>query len=67
MSVEVELSPAITTGEMLGLAKMVDEAGADRLEISDVATLATRNGLSSAAKARAMIGECHRDPVARGD
>ena len=39
MRVEVELSPVIATGEMLELARMVDEAGADRLGISDVAML----------------------------
>ena len=37
MRVEVELSPVIATGEMLELARMVDEAGADRLGVSDVA------------------------------
>ena len=39
---EVELSPVIATNDMPELAKLVDEAGADRLGISDVATLATR-------------------------
>ena len=39
MKVEVELSPVIATGELLELAKLVDEAGADRLGISDVAML----------------------------
>ena len=42
MRVKVELSPVIATGETVELAKLVDEAGADRLGISDVATLATR-------------------------
>ena len=37
MRVEVELSPVIATSEMLELAKLADEAGADRLGISDVA------------------------------
>ena len=42
MRVEVELSPVIATDEMQESAKLVDEAGADRLGRSDVATLATR-------------------------
>ena len=42
MGAEVELSPVIAIGETVELAKLVDEAGADRLGISDVATLATR-------------------------
>ena len=37
MRVEVELSPVIATNETVELAKLVDEAGADRLGISDVA------------------------------
>ena len=41
MRVEVELSPVVA-GETVELAKLVDEAGADRLGISDIATLATR-------------------------
>ena len=39
MRVEVELSPVVATNDMLELAKLVDEAGADRLGISDVAML----------------------------
>ena len=39
MRVEVEPSSVVATGEMLELVKMVDEAGADRLGISDVAML----------------------------
>ena len=42
MGAEVELSPVIATGETVELAMLVDEAGSDRLGISDVATLATR-------------------------
>ena len=53
MRVEVELSPVIATDEMLELAKLVDEAGADQLGISDVAT---RNGLSSATRLRRREG-----------
>ena len=42
MRVEIVLSLVIATDETMELAKLVDEAGADRLGISDVATLATR-------------------------
>ena len=42
MGAEVELSPVIATGETVELAKLVDEAGADRLGLSDAATPATR-------------------------
>ena len=37
MRVKVELRPGIATNEILELARVVDEAGADRLGISDVA------------------------------
>ena len=37
MKTEVELSPVVTTDELLELSRIVDEAGADRLGISDVA------------------------------
>ena len=37
MKTEVELSPVVTTDELLELSRLVDEAGADRLGISDVA------------------------------
>ncbi len=37
MKTEVELSPVVTTDELLELSRMVDEAGSDRLGISDVA------------------------------
>ena len=39
MIVEVELSPVVTSAELVELAKLVDETGADRLGISDVAML----------------------------
>lgn len=39
MKVEVELSPVVTTPELVELARLVDESGADRLGISDVAML----------------------------
>lgn len=37
MKTEAELSPVVTADELLELSKIVDEAGADRLGISDVA------------------------------
>ena len=39
MRVEVELSPVVATAELVELARLVDESGADRLGISDVAML----------------------------
>ena len=39
MKVEVELSPVVTAAELQDLARLVDEARADRLGISDVALL----------------------------
>jgi 5,10-methylenetetrahydromethanopterin reductase len=37
MEIEVELSPVVTTDEVLDLARMADDAGVSRLGISDVA------------------------------
>ncbi len=39
MKVEVELSPVVSAAELVGLARIVDDARADRLGISDVAML----------------------------
>ncbi len=37
MGIEVELSPVVTTKELMDLARMVDDAGVGRPGISDVA------------------------------
>ena len=68
MRVEVELSPVIATGEMLELAKLVDEAGADRLGISDVAMLRDTflvQALCAQATNRVQIGSLVSNPYVR--
>ena len=68
MRVEVELSPVIATEEMLELARMVDEAGADRLGISDVAMLRDTilvQALCAEATHRVQIGSLVSNPHVR--
>ena len=71
MGAEVEPSPVIAIGEMPELARMVDEAGADRtgwdIRRGDTGDLERAILGDAAAQTRAMIGECHGDPGARGD
>ena len=65
MRVEVELSPVIATDEMLELAKLVDEAGADRLGISDVAMLRVSDFISfciAVAQRFTSQGKMHTTP-----
>ena len=66
MRVEVELSPVIATGELLELAQLVDEAGADRLDISDVAMLRDTflvQALCAQATNRVQIGSLVSNPI----
>ncbi len=68
MRVEVELSPVVVAGEMLELAKLVDEAGADRLGISDVAMLRDTflvQALCAQATDRVQIGSLVSNPYLR--
>ena len=68
MRVEVELSPVIATAEMLELAKLVDEAGADRLGISDVAMLRDTflvQALCAEVTHRVQIGSLVSNPYLR--
>ena len=68
MRIEVELSPVIAAGEMLELAKLVDEAGADRLGISDVAMLRDTflvQALCAQATNRVQIGSLVSNPYLR--
>ena len=68
MRVEVELSPVIATDEMVELAKLVDEAGADRLGISDVAMLRDTflvQALCAQATNRVQIGSLVSNPYVR--
>ena len=68
MRVEVELSPVIATSEMLELAKLVDETGADRLGISDVAMQRDTflvQALCAEATHRVQIGSLVSNPYLR--
>ena len=68
MRVEVELSPVIATNELLELAQLVDEAGADRLGISDVAMLRDTflvQALCAEATHRVQIGSLVSNPYLR--
>ncbi len=68
MRVEVELSPVIATSEMLELAKLVDESGADRLGISDVAMLRDTflvQAICAEATQRVRIGSLVSNPYVR--
>ena len=68
MRVEVELSPVIATNEMLELARLVDEAGADRLGISDVAMLRDTflvQAMCAQATNRVQIGSLVSNPYVR--
>ena len=68
MRVEVELSPVIATNEMLELARMVDEAEADRLGISDVAMLRDTflvQALCAEVTHRVRIGSLVSNPYVR--
>ena len=68
MRVEVELSPVIATGELLELARVVDEAGADRLGISDVAMLRDTflvQAMCAQATNRVQIGSLVSNPYLR--
>ena len=68
MRVEVELSPVIAAGELLELAKLVDEAGADRLGISDVAMLRDTfvvQALCAEVTHRVQIGSLVSNPYVR--
>ena len=68
MRVEVELSPVVATNDMLELAKLVDEAGADRLGISDVAMLRDTflvQALCVQATDRVQIGSLVSNPYLR--
>ena len=68
MRVEVELSPVIATNDMLELARVVDQAGADRLGISDVAMLRDTflvQALCAQATNRVQIGSLVSNPYVR--
>lgn len=68
MRVEVELSPVIATNELLELARLVDEAGANRLGISDVAMLRDTflvQALCAQATHRVQIGSLVSNPYLR--
>ena len=68
MRVEVELSPVIATSELLELAKLVDETGANRLGISDVAMLRDTflvQALCAEATHRVQIGSLVSNPYLR--
>ena len=68
MRVEVELSPVIATNEMQELARLVDEAGADRLGVSDVAMLRDTflvQAMCAEATHRVQIGSLVGNPYLR--
>ncbi len=68
MIVEVELSPVVTGAELTDLAKLVDDAGADRLGISDVAMLRDSflmQAMCAQATRRAHIGSLVSNPYVR--
>ena len=68
MKVEVELSPVAPTNRLLELARLVDDSGADRLGISDVALLRDSfmlQGLCAGATRRALIGGLVSNPYVR--
>ena len=68
MNVEVELSPVVTALELQELARIVDDAGADRLGISDVALLRDSflmQTLCAQATERVRIGSLVTNPYVR--
>lgn len=68
MKVEVELSPVITAVELVDLARLVDEAGVDRLGISDVAMLRDAflmQALCAQVTDRVQIGSLVSNPYVR--
>ena len=68
MKTEVELSPVVTTGELLELSRLVDEAGADRLGISDVALFRDSfqlQALCATVTSNVLIGSLVTNPYVR--
>ena len=68
VKVEVELSPVVSTAELLELARLVDDAGADRLGISDVALMRDSllmQGLCAQVTRRVHIGSLVSNPYVR--
>ena len=68
MIVEVELSPVVASFQLVELAKLVDESGADRLGISDVAMLRDTflmQALCAQATRSVLIGSLVSNPYVR--
>jgi len=68
MIVEVELSPVVASPELVELAKLVDDAGADRLGISDVAMMRDSflmQALCAQATRNVLIGSLVSNPYVR--
>ena len=68
MEIEVELSPVVTTKELLALARIPDEAGVSRLGISDVALFRDSfqvQVLCAAATRNVRIGSLVTNPYVR--
>ena len=68
MEIEVELSPVVTTDEVLDLARMADDAGVSRLGISDVALFRDSlmlQSLCAAATRNVRIGSLVTNPYVR--
>ena len=68
MNIEVELRPVVTVEELLGLARIADEAGVSRLGISDVALFRNSfkiQALCAAATSNVLIGSLVTNPYVR--
>ena len=68
MNIEVELSPVVTVEELLELARIADEAGVNRLGISDVALFRDSfqlQALCAAATSNVLIGSLVTNPYVR--
>ena len=68
MKTEVELSPVVTTDELLELSRIVDDAGADRLGISDVALFRDSfqlQALCASVTSNVLIGSLVTNPYVR--
>ena len=68
MKTEVELSPVVTTDELLELSRLVDEAGADRLGISDVTLFRDSfqlQALCATVTSNVLIGSLVTNPYVR--
>ncbi len=68
MQIEVELSPVVAVDEFLNLARIVDDAGVDRLGISDVALFRDSSqlqALCASATRNVRIGSLVTNPYVR--